>query len=314
MNGRGRLVRLALLAAGLALVAWLVRSAGAEQVLAALERAGPWLPLVVLLEAMMPVTDFVASRALVGVAAPVAPSSWVRASCLAYASSILLPAGRAAGEATRAATLAPTIGVARATAACTRLQAAVLLANGVASAVIMALVLAGRETELLAAALLGNAVVCAALGAALVLLLRNEAFKTWLRARFPRLVGAHAPAGMPADRAPVGLAVLLSVFARAAQAAQYGVVVHAVGGVASPRAALAAQGIHLVGAAVGDAVPGQLGATEGAYRLFASVLHMGASQALSVALVVRAAQLALASLCFGVGLFASRQLSPAELR
>ena len=148
MIARRRIVRLALLAAGILLIAWLVRSAGTDQVLAAMVRAGPWLPLVVLLEATMPFADFVASRALVGARAPVPPSSWLRASSLAYASSILLPAGRAAGEATRAATLTPAIGLARATGACTRLQAAALLANAVVSAVIVALVFARHGTEL----------------------------------------------------------------------------------------------------------------------------------------------------------------------
>ncbi len=86
---------------------------------------------------------------------------------------------------------------------------------------------------------------------------------------------------------------------RAAQTAEYGVILLAVGGVLTPVSALVVQGIHLVGAAIGDFIPGQLGAVEGAYRAFASTLGFGAdpARALSIALVARIAQIGLATLC-----------------
>jgi hypothetical protein len=310
MSGRGRFLRLAALAAGIALVAWFVHDAGTQSVLAVMDRAIRWLPVIVLLEAVILVTDFWASRALVGGARTrVAPALWLRATTLAYASSILLPAGRAAGEATRAATLSPALGWGHASAVCTRLQAAVLFANAIASTTIALTIatLGPPAARVLPWALLGNALVCALIGTALVLLLRDARFQAWLRRRFPRFVRSHAPEPFTPERAPLGLAVILALFQHVAQTTQYGVVAHAVGGAVSSRVAMAAQGIHLVGAAAGDAVPNQMGATEGAYRLFSSALGMDAPQALSIALVVRVAQLAVALGCLLVGVVASSQ-------
>ncbi len=77
-------------------------------------------------------------------------------------------------------------------------------------------------------------------------------------------------------------------------------VLHAIGGHATPASALTAQGIHLVGAAAGDLVPNQMGITEGAYRLFTQALELGVAQALSIALVVRIVQLTLTGVCFAL--------------
>jgi hypothetical protein len=73
-------------------------------------------------------------------------------------------------------------------------------------------------------------------------------------------------------------------------------VLFAVGGIVTPASALTAQGIHLVGAAAGDVIPGQLGAMEGSYRVFAGALGFRARPelALSMPLLVRIAQLSVA--------------------
>jgi hypothetical protein len=50
-----------------------------------------------------------------------------------------------------------------------------------------------------------------------------------------------------------------------------------------------AEGVHLVGAGLGDMVPNQVGVAEGAFRYFAPTLGLGASpeKALAIALVAR---------------------------
>jgi hypothetical protein len=83
---------------------------------------------------------------------------------------------------------------------------------------------------------------------------------------------------------------------RLIQAAQYGVILHAVGGALTPSSGFITQGIHLVGAFLGDMVPNQVGFNEGAYRLFAPVLGLShdPARAVSIALVARVAQFFLA--------------------
>jgi hypothetical protein len=96
---------------------------------------------------------------------------------------------------------------------------------------------------------------------------------------------------------------------RAVQAVQYGVALHAVGGVASPDAALITQGVDIIGATVGALVPNQMGATECAYDVFARAVGLGSepARAVSIALLVRTAQVALAVLGFGVGMLGRRE-------
>ena len=95
-----------------------------------------------------------------------------------------------------------------------------------------------------------------------------------------------------------------------------GVVLRAVGASATPAAAVTAQGIQIVGAAVGDLVPNQMGATEGAYGLFKTALDLGdaPARALSIVLIVRLAQLVLSCVCFLVAMAAVRHLRSAEAR
>jgi hypothetical protein len=60
------------------------------------------------------------------------------------------------------------------------------------------------------------------------------------------------------------------------------------------------QGVHIVGATVGDAVPNQLGVTEGAYRVFAEAVGLGdaPARAVSIALAIRVVQLGLAGVAW----------------
>jgi hypothetical protein len=83
----------------------------------------------------------------------------------------------------------------------------------------------------------------------------------------------------------------------------------AVGGAAGPSAALHAQGVHLVGAAAGDVVPGQLGAMEATYRAFASVLDFGSdpARALAIPLNMRVTQLLVTVACLVVVASVRRQ-------
>jgi len=305
--GRG-----ALLLAGLALAAWLVGAAGYRAVWHVLEPAGRWLPVVVLCEVLLILLDVAAIRVLLGEAArAVAFRTWLRSTTLAYTSMVFLPAGRATGEIVRAATLAPDVGAARASGACTRLQACALAGGTVISAVgALVVALHWGVRSILVLGLIANGLGCGLMAATLFALVRSQRFATWLRRKMRWFVDKHAPSIHlpPPARAEVA-GVLLSSFGRVIQVLQYGVILHAVGGVASFTLALTAQGIHLVGAAIGDAIPNQMGATEGVYRAFASQLGFATepARALSIALLARVAQIGIAVACLLVGTLVGRQ-------
>jgi hypothetical protein len=304
--------RIALFAGGVVLVGWLVSSVGYRRVGNALYDAGPSFPFVVTLELAIVMTDVAATRALLGDAgSAVRASTWTRATAFAYAAGIVLPAGRAAGEAARASALAVDIGLPRAAAACSRVQTAALFGTAAASLASSAAALQASAT--LALLLAGNAVLCSALAVAVLSLARWQSLARWLRARWPTLA---AQPSLAIARGATAKASLLCALGRAFQVVQYAVALGAVGGEVSPRAGLVAQGIHLVGATVGDAVPNQVGTTEGAFDMFAGTLGLAQApaRALSIALLIRVAQLGLALVAFVVATLASPRSTGAAAR
>jgi hypothetical protein len=296
-------LRVALAVLGLAVVAYLVRDVGPGRVLGVLWQAGPWLPLILALELLQLACDFLALRTILAERWTAVPMPAVlRSGMLAYAMMVLLPAGRAAGEITRATILSKHVGVARAAATSLRLQAAYLSANGVASAVAYAVVaLRFGFGSTLALLLAGNVAFQAVVSAGLVAILWDGRLGRWLdrqRHRFARGPASIPPASAPdADGAPQGRipwrASLICCFARALQVLQYGVILCAVGGHLTTAGAVIAHGIHLVGSTLGDFLPNQLGVVDGVYRAFAVDLGFATEpqRALSIALVARIAQL-----------------------
>ncbi len=309
------IARALLFLGGLAAVAWLVWSAGPAHVAAALVLAGPWFPLVVALELTTVLTDAWAVRALVsGPRAEIDRTTWLRSAVLSYASSVVLPAGRAAGEGVRTAVLAERVGLARAASACSLLQIAFLYGN-TASSLAAAAVVAHAERAarswgdtMLVRGLLVNALATASLGTLLLLMVRSARVASLLRRKLGRLVSAFPAAaeGTHANHPLAATALAACCVGRAVQTVQYAVVLHAIGGRATVEAAFVTQGVHLVGALVGDFIPGQMGAMEATYRAFAGMLGVSAAAALSIAFVVRLAQLAIAAAFFVVGAWATR--------
>lgn len=289
---------------GLFYVVHLVRAAGAERVGAVLLQAGAWLPLVIALEIYQAGSDFMALRAILGDDWRTVPArTWLRSSVVAYAMMILVPAGRAAGEVTRAALLSRTLGAPRAATTSTQLQAAYLSANGLLSLLEFTFVAtffgAGSTLALLLA---GNVLFQAVISTGLLAILwdaRIGRSLDTLRRRF--IPGAvDSPPLDPAIRRKLPIrAFAICSLSRSMQLVQYGIVLHAVGGAFSAHGAIITHGIHLVGATLGDLVPNQLGVVDGIYRAFAGEMGFGSApeRALSIAFVVRAAQFIVAGVC-----------------
>jgi len=292
---------------GLALIAYLVERAGPARVARVIGEAWRWLPVILALELVQLVSDFVSLRSILREGWRQVPAStWVRSSALAYALMILVPAGRAAGEVARATFIARHVGAPRAAAASTQLQAAYLAANGLMSAAACAAVASrfGMSAPL-ALLLAANVAFQAAIATSLIAILRHGRLGRWLDRQRRRFVPG-AVESPPLDpearrRLPWG-ALGASTFARTAQLVQYGVILHAVGGVVTTRNAFIAHGIHLVGATLGDLLPNQLGVVDGTYLAFAPALGFGdtPARALSIAFVAHIAQLILAAACVAV--------------
>lgn len=299
---RGWLGRLLLGTVGLALVAYLVRGAGPERVAHVLVQAGPWLPAIVALELAQMLSDVVALRALLPAGGRDVPAiTWLRSSAVAYAMMILLPAGRAAGEVTRATLIAKHVAAPRVAIASTQLQAAYLIGIAIASAGAGVGVACGFGVRTLLVTLLAvNVAITSVTAVVLIGALADARVWRWLEKLRRRLTRDSAPPGGDTTRGPVRWqAIAACCGGRSAQLVQYGVILTAIGGAPTVQGALTAHGIHLVGATIGDVLPNGLGIIDGVYRAFASVLGLGAApeRALSIAFIAHAVQLSLASVC-----------------
>lgn len=291
--------RWVLLACGIAFIAYLVRKAGARNVLDALVSAGPYIPLIIAFEAVILATDSAAFASILGPEKrhAISAKGWVRSSCVSFICLALLPAGRTTSEVARAAIVAQYTGAVRSATAGAELQAAALIADGLISgAVGLGVFLIVGSQGKLAWMLGGNFFLAGTLGVVMFLLLHHRPFAVWVARRFPKL--AH-PDEITKPRYYGVLPSAWSFAGRWLQVAQYGIAVLAVGGPLSVRGAFVGHGIHMVGATVGAAVPNQVGVVDGAYVAFADVLgfHGAPAKALSVALVLRASQLLFAVVC-----------------
>jgi uncharacterized membrane protein YbhN (UPF0104 family) len=285
-------------------VAWLVRDAGPDRVARVLAQAWRWIPLLVALEGAQAFGDFVGLRLILRERwGHVPASTWVRSGLIAYAMMVLLPAGRAAGEVTRATLLSRHIGTPRAATASTLLQAAYLSANGVLSlAACLVVATSFGRGSVLAVLLAGNFLIQGIICTGLILTLRHTGLGEWLE-RTRRRIFPNAPPSPPLEpearrRIPWASAASCAA-SRSVQLIQYAIVLQAVGGIASVRNAFVAHGIHLVGATMGDFVPNQIGVVDGAYRAFAPDLGFAdaPARALSIAFVIRISQFIFATIC-----------------
>lgn len=296
-----RILSWVLLVGGATLLVALIRRVGVDAVLRACADAGPYLPLIVVLDACWFAGESGSHRALLGADAKRVPLSvLVRGTAAGYVALVLLPLGRVSAEVARAAPLAGYVPPARIAAAGVNMQAVSLLGNMLVSlpcALAVGSVLGA--SHLLTLFVIGNAVVTGVGGLGLLLVLRRTRVGVALGKRLPWLVPEPSTGGeaLKVERSSLVRATAIAFAARLAQTAQYGLILFAVGGTLGVGSAFFSQGVHLVAAAVGDLVPSQLGVLEGAFHLSASYLGFAAdpARAVSIALLARASSLILAT-------------------
>lgn len=294
------------LALGVVLLVGVVLSAGPARVLETLMDAALWLPVLMLADAGFFFCEAAAHRAVLGSRVSDIPALlFLRVSLVYYCVLSLAPLGHLGAEVARAAAFAPFVGAAEATAAAGSLQSGVLFANALVSIPSwIAVALAVGPTHPLAWLLALNGGGTALLSVATLVLVRSPRVSAFLGARVPRLrkFVAELDDAPRASRSELGRTVLWCSAARVVQVGQLAVLLAAVGAVVTVGSSLVVLGAHLVGAAFGDFVPSQMGVLEGVNSLFSGAMGLGAdpARAVSMALLARIGQMAVASLFLGV--------------
>ena len=276
---------------GLGGALWLARQVGAARLGHLIAMSAGWFALVWLLEGARLALDVMATRWLLR--RPVPLRTLVVAHLVAYPMVLFFPAGRLAGEALKANMLAPHVGVDRAAAAAVLNQALPLLAGFIISVpcvLFVALELGPRHP--LAIAVFVQSCTAIALALLIVVASRRRAISQLLL-RVSKRVGAEAER---TRQHIVGLGLVpwpalgANVLNRMMLGAQ--LLVLTVGlGAGGLRDGVLVFAAHLVGAAAGDLVPAQLGATDGVLTLAANAIGISFEQAVAIALLVHAAQL-----------------------
>lgn len=309
------LVRLACAVLGTSVLVLSVWAAGASAVLASLGASVHALPALAGLEAVMVGCSTLALRALYGAAGPRVPArQWLRAGALGYAVGLVLPMGRASGEAARAVLLSRNAGGAPAAVAAVQMQGVVLLSTAVIVLPILAGTLALLGPGAAAALILANGVIGAVVGIAILVARERARLGQLLGGLIKRLerFGLSFDAVVGATGPDLARSLAWECAGRVAQVVQCAVALGAVGQPTGLGRVLVTRGALMVGSAIGDFIPGQLGATEATLVVGAEALALTAASAASLALVIHAAQILLGLLCAAVtfALPAHHQRSP----
>ena len=232
-----------------------------------------------------------------------ASRQWVRAGALGYALGLVLPMGRGAGEAARAVLLARSTGGARAAVAAVQMQGIVLLSTTVITVPVLVATMALLGPGAAAGLLLVNGLVAGGIGAehpagpragqAGAAPRRSGEAAGELRAGLRRR-GRAPPAGTSRARwagsPSAGWRRWSSAASRSLPSARQ----------RNPCACWWPAVRLILGSAVGDFIPGQLGATEATLVLGAGALGLTAASAATLALLIHAAQILLGLLCAGL--------------
>lgn len=286
--------------AGVAAVVVLVRQVGARTLLAIVRNALAWMPVLLLLEAVRILCEAWGTRAVAHATMRahehLSLVAWIRMHLVANATLIVLPAGRAICEGVKIVSISATVGAPRAAGIVVVQHGLTMLALGVISipAAIAALVLGSK---VLALAITAHGVACFAGTFGVLFASRKAAIPPFAAKWF-----VHAPDAVSTFRdtvrslpwfVPAGFAGKLGN--RLAQAVQFAVLLIAVAGDTTAARTLLADGVNLVGSALGEFIPAQVGTIDGAFAYAAPQLQITVAMGVGIATLARITQLAWAA-------------------
>ena len=279
--------------AGFAFMFFQLDVAAISSMLRSLERVWPW---ILLLELTRVACEVLTTRSLLGSAGATLPfSRLMRGQLLGQACDVLMPLGRTSAETAKAVLYSSYVSTPVAGAVATTMQLAVLAANcsWVIASFWPSRVLGVSST--VRAGLVTYAVLTSSLVLAVVLF----AAAPWLRRASERLPVLHASLERLAQlllSSPRALcfAMLSQLLGRAVQAAQLTLIAATLGAQIAPAHVWTIEAVYMVGAALGELVPAQLGTADAALVIAAPALGLSAVAAFSAILGLRAVQLVVA--------------------
>lgn len=279
---------------GISAVVFLVRSVGFETLRSILVAGLAWLPLLILLEGARIVLETHAHLLIFGAPGEaIAKAPFLRANLVSYTLANVLPLGRAAGEATKAAIVAPQVGFPCAAAAATSMQALSLVALAIVALPSLVFAILVGSSAWVTWGLVGH--VAATLGAGLGIgwLGQRSGVRRLLQRLRTSPPSAQAYQDALRDQLSRPFAPLFALTCgRLLQAASIGVALLAAGLEPSLSGVWLAHGVHLIGTTLGDAIPAHLGTTDIAFAAAAADLGATQASAVVVALLAHFAQLA----------------------
>jgi len=287
-------MRLALAICGIVALAGVVRHAGPATILALVDEALPWMPLVLVLEGARIGCDALATGlVLKNRAHDLGSMRIMLAHVVAHGVMNVLPGGRGAAEVAKGLLFRRDIGAATATALGAANQANVLVSAAAFSVpcAIGASLISSDRTLVFAIAI--HSTVLFSTGLAVRALATSQRFAHVLGSRVRRWkapLQRYMDASREVSRGSAG-PVAAMMFGRALQTLQFAVLAQAVGLRVDVAVALAIQGADQVAAAVGVLVPAQIGMSEGVFMLAANALGTTEARATSVALLAHASSL-----------------------
>ena len=279
--------------AGFALMLYQLDLAAVSVTLRSLAGIWHW---ILLLEVGRVACEVLTTRSLLGSAGANLPfARLMRGQLLGQACDVLMPLGRTSAETAKAVLYSGYVGTPVASAVATTMQLAVLAANCswvIASYLpscslgVTTTVRAGLVTYAIATLSLVLAIV---LFAAAPSVRRLSARLPVLRASLERL----AQLLLSTPRA-LCLAVLSQLLGRLLQASQLALIAATLGAQITPAHVWTLEAVYMVGAALGELVPAQLGTADAALVVAAPALGLSAVAAFSAILALRAVQLMVA--------------------
>jgi hypothetical protein len=285
---------------------YVVRGVGVEKFFAVVTASAPWLPLLFALEAVRLGTEIAMTYTVTrAVRERIPVSELVRIHVVAFGVSLVLPAGRTTAEATRAAMLSPFIGVVDSSAIAFCNQSMVLLGGALVALACLASALWLTVPSAFVATLFGFTCATSVAFALCQLGARRAEVSGLIR----RYVARMAPAATAFQNATRSLPVfplgpVAAAFAsRVVQVVEYAVLLFALGRHHGMAESFLAEGVNLIGGAVGDFIPGQVGATDGAFALAAHSLRITAADGVAMAVMLHFVQIVWALIGLSVPLW-----------
>jgi hypothetical protein len=287
--------------AGFALLFFKLDVAAVSASLFSLGRIWPW---ILLLELARVSCEVLTTHSLLGSAGAQLP--WLRlwrGQLLGQACDVFMPLGRTSAEAAKAVLYAGHVGAPVAGAVATTMQLAVLAAN--CSWVIASYV--PSRTLGVNATIRAGLLTYTAATLSLVLAVVLFAAAPWARRASARLPLLHASLERLAQlllSTPKALlvAVTSQLFGRVLQASQLALIAATLGAHITPSHMYTLEAVYMVGAALGELVPAQVGTTDAALVVAAPALGLSAVAAFSAILALRAVQMLVAAGCAAASL------------